>query len=174
MGVASQMAPKPPRDSEDAIAREVDRLLKKLPGADPMLRGDPEPRTPMPHRARPQGAALGSVRAPSPVASAAPAVSPLAQRIGVWVRVSLGLALAVAVTQWPYARSCGFSLYFYVATIMVVLVAGMWAARWSWRLRMGVAHTASLVILFFGLALTAGQILPRAGYAADVATWGCP
>lgn len=168
------MALKPPRDSDDAIAREVDRLLKKLPGADPTLRGDPEPKTLVVRQARPPGVAPGLHSGPRPVASAAPAVSPLAQRIGVWVRVLLGLALAVAVTQWPYARSCGFSLYFYVAVIIVVLVAGGWAARWSWRLRMGVAHTASLLILFFGLALTTGQLLPRVGYAADAATWGCP
>lgn len=86
----------------------------------------------------------------------------------------LGLALAVAVTQWPYARSCGFPLYFYVAAIVVVLVTGGWAARWSWRLRMGVAHTASLVILFFGLALFAGQIVARTAYVAVPGTWTCP
>ncbi len=109
-----------------------------------------------------------------PVASAAPAVSPLARQIGVWLRVLLGLGLSVAVTQWPYARSCGLPLDFYLAAVAVLLIAGGWAAIWSWRLRMAVAHTASLVILFFGLALTAGQILPRVGYAADAATWGCP
>lgn len=168
------MAPKPPRNSDDAIAREVDRLLKKLPGADPTLRGSPEQKAPGAYYPRPHSAQPGSSSGPRPVAAAAPAVSPLAQRIGVWVRASLGLALAVAVTQWPYGRSCGFSLYLYVFAIIVVLVAGAWAARWSWRLRMGVAHTASLVILFLGLALFAGQILPRVGYAANAATWGCP
>lgn len=160
------MPQKPPRDSEDAIAREVDRLLKKLPGADPMLRGDPAP--------KPRVAAPGPTSGPRPAAPAAPAVSPLAQRIGVWVRVLLGVGLAVAVTQWPYARSCGFSLDFYLAAVTVVLIAGGWAGIWAWGMRMAVAHTLSLVVLFFGLALAAAQILPRVGYAAEAATWRCP
>lgn len=167
------MAANPPRNSEDAIAREVDRLLRKLPGADPMLRGDAQPKTPVVPHARPAGVVPGSSSGPRPVAAAA-AASPLAQRIGVWVRVLLGLLLAIAVTQWPYARGCGFPLYFYVGAIGVMLVGGVWAARWSWRLRMGIAHTASLAVLFFGLALFAAQVLPRIGYAAEAATWTCP
>lgn len=164
------MAEKPPRDpQEDALAREVDRLLRKLPGADPTLRGDPHPRAPA-HYPRPSGAAPG---VPTHQHRAAPLVSPTARRIGVWVRVGLSVALAMAVTQWPYARSCGFPLYFYVVAVGVVLVAGIWAARWSWRLRMGVAHTAALVVLVFGLALLTAQVLPRTGYAAEPATWAC-
>lgn len=31
------------KDQQDSIAREVDRLLKQLPGADPYLQGPPQP-----------------------------------------------------------------------------------------------------------------------------------
>src|SRR5437016_4921216 len=72
--------------NDDALAREVDKLLRKLPGADPYLKGDPEPAV-----VRPAGAAAAPSRTPLP--RARPARPSRVQRIAVWVRVGLGMLL---------------------------------------------------------------------------------
>jgi hypothetical protein len=87
--------------------------------------------------------------------------------------VGSGIVLGVALTQWPYAAACGFPLFGYLATILVVLVMAGWGFIASWRHRMAVAHIAALVMGFWGVLLAAEQILPRIGYAANEATWMC-
>jgi hypothetical protein len=154
--------------TDDALAREVDKLLRKLPGADPYLRGDPEPVT----APKPALTASGS----RPVAVVAPrrlAGPNRVQRITVWVRVCLGALLGAVITQWPYQSACGFGLGLYLAAITTVLVGGGWAGVWSWRYRMGLAHATSLGIIYWGAVLIANQILQRAGYAAVSASWSC-
>jgi len=95
------------------------------------------------------------------------------EKVGVWSVVGTGLVLGVALTQWPYAVACGFPLFGYLATVLVVLVIAGWAFIGSWRHRMAVAHIAALVVGFWGILLAAEQILPRIGYAANEATWMC-
>lgn len=159
--------PSPSRDPLDGMSAEVDRLLKQLPGADPMLRGSgsaPKPgvtRSPLsdPMRASP---APGGPRDPT-----------AQQKLGVWVRVGLGLVVGVLMTQWPYRHGCGLSLYLYMAAVVAVTVAGVWGALSSWKLRMGVAHLLALLVVGWGLVLGATQVLPRVGYAARAATWQC-
>jgi len=147
------------------MKRQVERLLKKLPGADPMLRGDPEPVTHRPSGAR---SAITLHRAASE--------HPLTgrQRLAVWARVLLGIALGAAITQWPYARPCGIPLFLYLAAVLAVLIAGAWACVHSWKSRMGLAHVVALLVMWWGTGLVAELVLPRLGYAATQATWRCP
>ena len=162
------MADKSQSPSDDALAREVDRLLRKLPGADPYLKGDPEPAA-----ARPAGGISTASRTASPAARPRPAGPSSVQRIAVWVRVCLGAILGAVITQWPYENACGLGLGFYLGAIAAVVVAGAWAGVWSWRYRMGLAHGASLGTLYWGMVLIADQILQRVGYAAVSASWSC-
>jgi len=103
----------------------------------------------------------------------APAGPSTREKVGVWSVVGSGIVLGVALTQWPYAAACGFPLFGYLATVLVVLVIAGWAFIVSWRHRMEVAHITALVMGFWGVLLGAEQILPRIGYAADEATWMC-
>ena len=159
--------PPPPKDPLDGMSAEVDRLLKQLPGADPMLRGSspaPKPgvgRSPLSGPAAPQ---------PAPAAPRSPTPQ---QKAGVWVRVLLGLAVGALMTQWPYRHNCGLPLYLYMAAVVVVAVAGVWGALSSWKLRMGVAHLLASIVVVWSLVLGAAQVLPRVGYAARAATWQC-
>ena len=90
-----------------------------------------------------------------------------------WLRVLLGLALAVGITQWPYANACGFNLAVYLGAIATVVVAGLWSSITSWQRRLGLAHFLSLAVLLWGLVLAAREVLPRVGYARVARTWTC-
>jgi len=137
------------RDWDRELA-EVDRLLAKLPNADPTLgRGAP---------ARP--AAGGTAVAAG-------------GGFGTWVRVGLAVALAVGMTIWPYAHACGLQLGYYAAGIAMVVFAGIWGAIASWQRRIATAHLLSLAAVIWGLALAATVVVPRAGYAKTPATWFC-
>lgn len=93
--------------------------------------------------------------------------------LGVWARATLGVVLAGALTQWPYG-TCGFSIVAYLLAATMVMVAGAWAAQASWHTRIARAHILALLVIFIGAVLAAHQILPRVGYAAARASWGCP
>jgi hypothetical protein len=155
-------SPSKPND-KDPLAREVERLLRKLPGADPTLKGDPEPAP------RPAGITTG------PRPAQPPGIRALTPR-EIWGLAGkvLGAALlGVALTQWPYAAVCGWSLLGYLAAVAVLLIAAGWAALSAWKLRVGLAHALALVVFFWGVVLAAEQVLPRVGYAAETATWRC-
>jgi len=145
----------------DREMREVDKLLAKLPEADPSLgRGAPTvPRAypahgvPTPHPDSPAGARA---------------------RLSTWVRVGLGLALGVGMLVWPYSHVCGLKVIFYTIGAGTVVVAGVWSSMSSWKRRMGLAHLLSLGLVIWGLALAAGVVLPRIGYANQSAAWFCP
>lgn len=153
------MAKSPP-PPEDPNARLVDNLLKGLPHAQPdqprRAAGAPQrpavTRTPQVGRAR-------VVDRPPP--------------LGVWLRVGLGVALAVALTQWPYARDCGWPLLGYSAAGALVLGVAIWASVYTWRGQIGVAHLLSQGLVIFALGLAASVLLPRVGYAREAATWRC-
>jgi hypothetical protein len=55
----------------------------------------------------------------------------------------------------------------------MVIVAGVWIAAVSWKLRSGAAHATALLLLWWGTALAAERVLPRIGYAAERGTWTC-
>jgi hypothetical protein len=77
------------------------------------------------------------------------------------------------VTQWPYAAPCGAGLAAKIVGTAVVAIAGIWAANKSWRRRMAIAHVTALLIIAWGLALLAHEILPRTRYWSDPAPWQC-
>jgi len=127
----------------DREMRQVDKLLAKLPDADPALgRGVPT----VPVSPRP---AIG--------------IGPARGRawITTWMRVGLGLALGVGMLVWPYTHACGLKLVFYLIGATAVTVAGVWSALTSWKRRLGIAHTLSIILIIWGLALAGRQLLPR-------------
>ena len=77
------------------------------------------------------------------------------------------------MTQWPYARGCGWLLAGYLSAVAMVMLAAGWVAVASWKLRDGAAHVLAVLLLLWGLGLVAERVLPRVGYAAQQATWGC-
>jgi hypothetical protein len=132
----------------DREMREVDKLLAKLPDAEPPpLRGVPTvPVTP---------------RAPAGQAPVEPGPARGRAWLSTWLRVSLGLALAVGMLAWPYAHACGLKLVFYLIGATTVTIAGVWSAMTSWKRRLGWAHALSIVLIVWGLGLLGRQILPR-------------
>ncbi len=161
---------KPPqRPKHDPLAEEIDALLKKLPHADPGLKGD-EPR-----RSAPMAGATG----PRPAVRQAAGQNALSAtdgraRLAVWGRVALGALFAIGLTQWPYSTRCGWPLYGYTVVVGLMLVVGGWCALASWRHHVGGAHLVSLALVFWGIVLCAEVLLPRIGYSVDAETWRCP
>jgi hypothetical protein len=159
------------RDWDKELAK-IDKQLESI-SDDALL---PATRAP----AAPPAAPGGGAKAPARAAAAAPAgATPQQERVrtlGVALRLLLAAALAIAMPFWPYKATCGLDLAGYLAAVGVVVVAGGWSAVWSWRHRSARAHVAALVLVGWGLALAAAEVLPRAGYAkADPARalWVC-
>jgi hypothetical protein len=159
--------PKPPHSSKpDPMAREVDRLLLGLAHL-----GAPSDRGDRPPSGTPEPAPAPGRRAPrAPRRTQAPT---RADQIALWARVSLGAVLGGMMTQWPYPHGCGLPLAEYLGAVAMVLVAGAWIAVASWKLRNPPSHVLALLLLLWGIALAAGQVLPRIGYAAERWTWQC-
>ncbi len=147
----------PGRDWDKELA-DIDKVIAKTPPA---------------QLAAPSG---GGAPAGAPAARAPSVPAPVGRKaaLSTWLRVLLGAALAVGMTQWPYFHACGPALFLYVGSIGVVGLAGLWGAVSSWRRRMGLAHTISLLVLLAGGVLAASEVLPRIGYAKRTATWFCP
>jgi hypothetical protein len=109
------------------------------------------------------------VRAPAGMAGDGPTPT------GVILRLVLAVILGVAIIFWPYANRCGVGLAGYLGAVLVVAVAGVWTAVSTWRARAARSHVLALLLIAWGIVLTAIEILPRIGYATDPArvTWGC-
>jgi hypothetical protein len=152
------------RDWDKEMA-EVDRLLKKLPNADPTLgRGDPTVRRP---------AVGGGVVSGGNLALDARARG--REVLGTWARVLLGLLIGVGVTPgiWPYTHGCGLRLIFYLAGVTTVIAAGLWSSVSSWRRRLGFAHVIATALIVWGVLLLTREVLPRVG-AKATGVWLCP
>ena len=149
------------RDWDKEMA-EVDRLLKKLPNADPHLTGGSQP--------------SGKRRSLSntPTAPMARVAGPGGGRVGTWARVILGFLIGIGMTQWPYSHGCGLRLIFYLCGVLAVITAGLWSSVSSWRRRLGFAHILSQGLIIWGLVLAAREVLPRVGYAKVEGPWLCP
>lgn len=93
--------------------------------------------------------------------------------IGTSGRFLLVIALSAAINFWPYAHACGFGLYTYLFAEVLIVVGGLWTVAWTWRHRMARGHAAAMVMVAYGVALIVAEILPRAGYAREIATWVC-
>jgi hypothetical protein len=143
----------------DREMREVDKLLAKLPEADPTL-GRAQPRT-----------SQGGI----PTIRTTPAVPGGTRSIAAaWLRLGLGLLLGIGMLVWPYSHICGARLLFYGLGALTLVVAGVWSALASWRHRQGFAHLLSILLIIWGLVLVMGIVLPRVGYAGQEAVWLCP
>ncbi len=151
------MADKEKEPKWDREMAEVDKLLARLPDADPYLKGEVTQR-------RVGGPAPGGGATPLAGARAARATGSAAW-LGTWARVALGLLIGIGMTQWPYTHGCGLKLIFYMTGVMAVIAAGFWSSISSWRRRLGVAHVLSQALIIWGLVLAAREILPRVGYA---------
>jgi len=160
----------PPEKSRDSLMDEVEKLLKKLPGADPSLSSEPDAPPPRPPAGTMTGAA-GQQR-PVPRHSAPPGPTKR-EKVATWSALGGGVVLGVALTQWPYASACGFSLFGYLAAVFTVILVAGWVFIATWFQRLGVAHTVALILGFWGVVLAAEQVLPRIGYAEEEATWLC-
>jgi hypothetical protein len=156
--------PKPQDSSKpDPLAREVDRLLASLAGVGAKPDPAPDP--------RPQA------RGPKPRHAPPPArrrTDPTRQGLAaLWARVALGVVLGTMITQWPYPHACGWGLLQYFGAVAMVMVTGAWIAVASWSRRHVTSHVLALLLILWGIALAAYEILPRVGYAALRWTWQC-
>jgi hypothetical protein len=151
----------PGRDWDKELA-DIDKIIAKTPPAQLAAQSGGGPPAPASSPGAPARAPAGSV----PVGRKA--------ALSTWLRVLLGVALAAGMTQWPYFHACGPALFLYLGSIGVVGLAGLWGAVSSWRRRMGLAHTISLLVLLAGGVLAASEVLPRIGYSKRTATWFCP
>jgi len=114
-------------------------------------------------------------KAPAPAPRGGPP-APVSKRdaVGGWSRVLLGAVAAVGASFWPYPHACGVGLWLFLGVAGTVVVAGVWGMIASWRRRLGLAHVVALLVTLWGVGLVAAELLPRLGYARDVATWSCP
>ncbi|MHB1312705.1 MAG: hypothetical protein ACYC3L_11885 [Gemmatimonadaceae bacterium] len=96
---------------------------------------------------------------------------------GVFLRLSLSVALGVGMVFWPYSARCGVGLAGYLGAVTALVVSGVWSSVWAWRHRAAKAHTLSLLLVLWGLVLAGLDVLPRVGYAKATvehpAKWSC-
>ena len=153
---------KPP-PQRDPMAGVVDRLLAQLPG----LQGQPAA-----SRASSFRPATPSVVTATPLRISLPDQDP-SHTLGVWARVLLALGFGTMMASWPYSTACGLPLLGYGSALVTLILAGASAASSAWKYRSGLAHVIALVLVLYGIALGAAELLPRTGYAARHATWVC-
>ncbi len=157
------MPPKPTGPDHDPLAAEVDKLLEKLPGADPSLLGE---RDNPPGRGARLSFGIGG-------ASALAAGPTPRDRRMTWLWVLSGVALGAGMTQWPYLKACGLALVGYLVPVTIIVAIGSLAAISAWSTRMAIAHVLALGVVGWGVWLWTGQVLQRVGYASTSATWAC-
>jgi hypothetical protein len=145
----------PPRDWDKELAA-IDKVMAKS-AASPAPPSAPAPR-----------GGRGAVAAPAFSGAVRKRVA-----LTTWVRAGLGVLVAAAVLQWPYAHRCGLGMILYLGAATMVVVAGIWTMIISWKRRQGWAHLAGLGVFLCGLALVATILLPRLGYAATALPWMC-
>jgi hypothetical protein len=147
----------PPRDWDKEMA-EIDKIIAKQPAV-------------------PQGSAVkasGSAPVQRAAVEAAPVVRTRRTALATWVQVLLGVIVAAGVTlAWPYAHSCGLSLYGYLAAAAGVVLVGLWGAVASWARRMALAHLIALVVTLSGALLVGKTFLDRSSYPRRPSTWSC-
>jgi hypothetical protein len=145
----------PPRDWDKEMA-EIDKISAVQPAAP---------------TGRP--AASGTGAPPTRQETLPPALRGGRTALTAWVRVALGVAVAVGVTQWPYLHACGLAAYGYAAAAGGVVLAGLWGAVTSWKRRMGLAHVVSLLVALWGSVLLGKAVLDRTAYVDTPLTWSC-
>jgi hypothetical protein len=156
------------KDWDKELAK-VDKQLASL--SDDALLG-PTP-VQLPGKAAATPAKSGKKSAPASV----PGEPRATTSVGVYARLTLSVALGVAMVIWPYPARCGVGLGAYLAAVVVVVASGIWSSIWTWRHRASHAHTLSLLLILWGLVLGSIEVLPRIGYARPDAArpsgWAC-
>jgi len=147
-----------PRDWDKEMA-DIDKMLAAPPAGPPA-------------QPVPAGTPGRAPDAPAPAPARAGELGRYA-RLFTWVRLTLGLLLGAAMTQWPYTHGCGLPLFAYLGGVLAVLVAALWSTVSSWKTRSAFAHALSLGLLVWGALLAAREVLPRIGYAKEAAEWTC-
>lgn len=143
-----------PRDWNKEMAA-IDKVMAKQPI------GAPAPAPSAGARALPAGPA-----------AAAPAMRH--SLVVVWLKLLLAVGLAVALPFWPYPRSCGLNLFFYLGGVGAALLVGVWAGHATWHRRAGFGHLLALLSTLAALGYATAEALPRLGYAKQPAAWICP
>ncbi len=152
---------------KDFDIERIDKILAQFPDEDEAAGAKPKPSAAKP--ALPAGSAKLR-QSPGTRQPERPPRTP----IGPWIRVAAGVVLALAITQWPYARACGLGFFLYLAAIAGSLAVGVWAAIHTWRSHLPVPFVTAQAVVLWCLALGMFQILPRVGYAKAEAGWMCP
>ena len=91
-----------------------------------------------------------------------------------WFWTAIATILAVALVLWPYDKSCGIRLIFFLGAAVLAVVLGALGAFSSWAHRQGLAMVLSLLVILWAGVMAAREILPRAGYAKRALEWTCP
>src|SRR5207244_12107407 len=138
----------------DKEMAEVDRLLKKLPAADPTL-------------GRPSGGER-TVRKTAAVPGggwSSGAVPTARDRIGTWAKGALGVPVGIGLAPggWPDSHGSGLRLIFYLLGVTTVIAAGGWASMSSWKRRLGFAPVVSQLRTVWRLLLWTRQGWPPVG-----------
>ena len=117
----------------------------------------------------------GSVPVPAGRGPGVPAGAPVPRRSVAltWFWVLLAVALAAALPLWPYQRSCGLQLMFFMGATGVTTLIGLLGALASWASRRGFAHVVSLAVILWAAVIGLREVLPRVGYAKTARTWTC-
>lgn len=150
----------------DAELRKIDQEMAKAANR------------PAPPTAASASAPSASLSLPSAAPSAAPlGAAPTTTTFGVYARLTLAVALGVAIIFWPYVARCGLGLAAYLGAVAAVIISGAWSAVWTFKHRAAHAHVLSLLLVLWGLVLAGLDVLPRVGYALPTAehpaTWSC-
>jgi hypothetical protein len=99
-----------------------------------------------------------------PKLPALPALSRLVRMPGpttsVRMWVGLGAVYSAMLTFWPYQRTYLWGILFYLVSLSLVVVTGVWGARLSWEARLGAAHTVALGTVLWAVRLASTQLLP--------------
>jgi hypothetical protein len=91
-----------------------------------------------------------------------------------WFWALVATVLAVALVLWPYDKTCGIRLIFFLGAAVLALVLGVLGAFTSWVHRQGLAMVLSILVVAWAGVMAAREILPRAGYAKQAMEWTCP
>jgi hypothetical protein len=154
----------PDRDWEKELAK-IDKQLASLPD-EALMPAAPEKQA--------KGATRNTRKDAAPPTRDEPRQT---TSFGVFARLTLALAVGIAMAFWPYPSRCGFGLIGYLGAVGVMTAGGIWASIWTWRHRASRAHLVSLAITVWGVLLGSLEILPRIGYAYPTdkhpAAWSC-
>jgi hypothetical protein len=74
--------------------------------------------------------------------------------------VALSAVFSATLIFWPYPKTYLWGMVFYILSIGIAVVSGVWGARLSWEARLGAAHTVSVGTVFWAIGLAAVNTLP--------------